>query len=246
MSHRNQIPQAIVPYHSADKRLIEEWTPGRDPANFPSPFRMLLLGPPGGGKTCVMKNIIIQQKPAFDEVYVIHEDAGDEDNAAGTSEWDDLDPTAIMGDVPALAYWNAVCAEDDPDAPPVKRLVILDDVEMKGGGAGMKTRLRNIATLLRYCSSHKGFSVMIAFQDFFGLDPIVKKVANVFLVWKPHARNEASLIDNRTGLAKGTLKTLFSEVATGPHDFITIDLSKGSPFPLRLGLWTPIELEDSE
>ena len=48
---RRELPKAIVPYHSADKRLIEEWTPGRDPANFPSPFRMLLLGPPGGGKT---------------------------------------------------------------------------------------------------------------------------------------------------------------------------------------------------
>jgi hypothetical protein len=191
-----------------------------------------------------MKNIIIQQRPVFDEVYVIHEDAGDEDNAAGTSEWDDLDPTAIMGSVAGLDYWNAICAEDDLDAPPVKRLVILDDVEMKGGGAGMKTRLRNIATLFRYCSSHKGFSIMCAHQDMFGLDPIVKKCANIFLIWKPHARNESSLIDNRTGLAKGTLKTLFNEVATGVHDFITIDLSKGTKMPLRLGLWTPIELEE--
>lgn len=240
---KGPLPQAIVPYHSADKRLIESWIPGRDLANFPSPFRMLLLGPPGGGKTCVMKNVILQQKPSFDEVYVIHEDAGSEENIAGTTEWDDLDPTAIMGDVPNLAYWNAVCAEDDPKAPPVKRLVILDDVEMKGVG---KERLKNIATLMRYCSSHKGFSVMVAFQDMFGLDPIVKKVANVFLLWKPHARNEASLIDNRTGLPKGTLKTLFSTVATGPHDFITVDLTKGTSAPLRLGLWTPLELEEAD
>ena len=243
---RPPLPEAIVPYHSADKRLIETWTPGRNPANFPSPFRMLLLGPPGGGKTCVMKNIVVQQRPAFDEVYVIHEDAGDEENAAGTTEWDDLDPTAIMGDVPSLAYWNSVCAEDDPDERPLKRLVILDDLEMRGGGPGMRQRLRNIATLVRYCSSHKGFSVMVAFQDFFGLDPLLKKCANVFLVWKPHARNEAALIDNRTGLPKGTLKEVFRTVACGPHDFVTIDLTKKSPMPLRLGLWAPIELDEED
>lgn len=241
---RNQLPRTIVPYHSADKRLIEEWTPGRDPANFPSPFRMLLLGPPGGGKTATIKNLIVRQRPYFDEVYIIHEDAGGEDAAAGTSEYDDLDPTAIMNEPASLEFWNAVCAEDDPDAAPVKRLVILDDVEMKGGGAGMKTRLRNIATLFRYCSSHKGFSIMCAHQDFFGLDPIVKKCANVFLLWKPHARSEASLIDNRVGLAKGTLKTLFNEVATGPYDFICVDLTRGTKMPLRLGLWQPLELEE--
>ncbi len=109
----------------------------------------------------------------------------------------------------------------------------------------MKTRLRNIATLFRYCSSHKGFSIMCAHQDFFSIDPIVKKCANIFLLWKPHARSEASLIDNRVGLAKGTLKTLFNEVATGPYDFICVDLTRQTPMPLRLGLWQPIEL-DSE
>ena len=244
MPRKNNLQDVIIPYHSSDKRLIERWSPDRNPANFPSPFRMLLLGPPGGGKTCVMKNIIIQQRPYFDEVYVIHEDAGDDESEPGTTEWDDLDPTAIMGDVPGLSYWNAICAGDDIDDKPVKRLVILDDVEMKGGGPNMKTRLRNIATLMRYCSSHKGFSVMVAFQDFFGLDPIVKKVANIFLVWKPHARSESSLIDNRVGLRKGTLRTLFAEVATGPHDFITIDLTHNSPMPLRLGLWESIEIDD--
>src|SRR4051794_28078512 len=48
---RDPPPQAIVPFDSSDKRLKEKWTAERakDLANLPCPFRMLLLGPPGGG-----------------------------------------------------------------------------------------------------------------------------------------------------------------------------------------------------
>src|SRR4051794_16267910 len=122
-------PQAIVPFDSKDKRLKEKWTADRakDLGNLPSPFRMLLLGPPGGGKSCVIKNIVIHQRPRFQEVYVIHEDHSGDPDVPGTTEYDDLDPTLMMSEVPDLHFWNEVCANDDPDAPPVKRLVILDD-----------------------------------------------------------------------------------------------------------------------
>ena len=36
----------------------------------------------------------------------------------------------MLGDVPPLEYWNEVCAGDDPDG--LKRLVILDDLELTG------------------------------------------------------------------------------------------------------------------
>jgi hypothetical protein len=57
--------------------------------------------------------------------------------------------------------------------------MVLDDVEMVGSGAAIKARLKNNATLMRYVSSHKSFSVMVCHQDCFSLQPIVKKTADI-------------------------------------------------------------------
>ena len=238
---RGPPPQFVVPYDSSDKRLKEKWTPERskDLANLPSPFRMLLLGPPGGGKSCVIKNLIIHQRPRFQEVYVIHEDHSSDPDAPGTTEYDELDPTLMMSEVPNLRFWNAVCAEDDPDTPPVKRLVILDDLEMKGS-----ERLKNLQTLFRYVSTHKGFSLMCTYQNFFGLEPVIKKCANVFVIWKPRDRDEIGRIEKRVGLEQGTLRDIFDAVARDEHDSIMVDHTAGTSAPLRLNIFTPIEILD--
>ena len=198
---------------------------------------MLLIGPPGGGKSCVMKNIVIHQRPRFKEIYVIHEDHSADEEAPGTTEYDDLDATAMMNEVPDLRFWNAVTAEDDPDKKPVKRLVILDDLEMKGA-----ERLKNLQTLFRYVSSHKGFSLMCSYQNFFGLEPVIKKCSNIFLVWRPRDRDEIGRIEKRVGLEKGVLKEIFDSVSNDEHDSICIDHTRSSPAPLRLNLFLPIDL----
>jgi hypothetical protein len=201
---------------------------------------MLLLGPPGGGKSTLVKNILIHQRPRFKEVFIIHEDHSGDPDTPGTTEYNDVDPTLMLNEVPGLDFWNSVCAEDDEDKPPVKRLVILDDLEMKGAS---HDRLKNLGILFRYVSSHKGFSLCLCHQDYFGLPTLLKKVANVFCIWRPHSRNELSLIENRCGLEKGLLKELFGTVATGARDSICVDRTLCSPAPLRLNLWTPIEVE---
>lgn len=231
------LPQEIVLFDCVDKRLKEKWTRKRaeDLWNFPSPFRMLLLGEPGGGKSCLIKNVVIHQRPYFDKVYVVHEDHSDDPECPGTTEYDDLDATAIMSEVPNLAYWNNELAQDDPDGPPVKRLCILDDLEMKGA-----ERLKNLQTLFRYVSSHKGVSVCLAYQQFFGLEPVIKKLSNIFVLYRPRDRDEVGRIEKRVGLEKGTLKELFQTFCKGAHDSICVDLT-GSPAPLRFNIIHPIE-----
>ena len=235
-------PQVIVPYESSDKKIKEKWTIDRakDLANFPSPFRMLLLGPPGGGKSCVIKNLVIHQRPRFKEVIVIHEDHSADPDAPGTTEYDDLEPTMMMNEVPDLRFWNAICA-DDEGGPPVKRLVILDDLEMKG-----PERLKNLQTLFRYVSSHKGFSLMCSYQNFFGLEPVIKKCSNIFIIWRPRDRDEIGRIEKRVGLEKGVLTEIFDAVAHDEHDSICVDHTKSSPAPLRLNLFQPIEIDPGD
>ena len=233
-------PLMVVPFDSSDKRLKETWTASRarDLTNFPCPFRMLLLGPPGSGKSCLIKNLVVHQRPRFKEVFVIHEDHSADGEAPGTTEYDDLTPTMMMSEVPDLRFWNAVIEADDPKKPPVKRLVILDDLEMKG-----PERLKNLQTLFRYTSSHKGFAVMCTHQNFFGLEPVIKKCANIFVLWKPRDRDEIGRIEKRVGLEKGMLKTMFDMLVKDEHDSITVDHTRNSPSTLRLNLFQPIEID---
>src|SRR4051812_17814625 len=100
-------------------------------------------------------------------------------------------PALLM--TPDLRFWNAV---------------ILDD-EMKG-----PERLKNLQTLFRYVSSHKGFSLCLSHQNFFGLEAVIKKVSNIFVIWKPRNRDE---------IGRDRRKEIFDAVAHDEHDCICVD-----------------------
>ena len=226
------VPREIVPIRNPDKVGAEQWTPARahDIGNFPAPARILLLGPCGVGKSTLIKNLIIHQRPRFQEVILIHEDAG------VTREYDDLEPTACLNDVPPMSYWN-------PDGPYVKRAVIIDDLELT---SAHKERLKNLALLFRYLSTHRSMTIFFSHQSTFDTPPLIRKMSNVWVIWKPRARTELSTIEDRTGLPPGLLHDLFSTVATSHRDSICIDLTENSPAPLRLNIWKPIDIQDVE
>jgi hypothetical protein len=163
-------------------------------------------------------------------VYVIHEDA------EGTHEYDDLEPTEIMGDIPDLEWFNDLPTHDE-EGTAIKRCLILDDLEFQ---SAHRERLKNLATLLRYASTHKGISVYLANQDMFSLPSIARKMCNVYVIWRPKSRNEVSLLENRTGLAKGSLKVLFETICTDPRDCLVVDHTINSPARLRKNVFEVI------
>jgi hypothetical protein len=229
MPRPEKIIQAI---RNPDKVGSESWNPKRakNIGNFPSPARILLLGPCGVGKSTLIKNLIMHQRPRFKEVYLIHQDAG------VTGEYRDLECTEEMNEVPGIEFW-------DYDGPFIKRAVIVDDLELTSAN---KERLKNLAIMFRYASTHKGLTIYFAHQSFFDVMPLVKKMANVYVLWKPRAYNEINLIENRCGLKKDTLKDLFKTVAKEFRDSICVDLTQNSPAKLRLNIWKKIAEESDE
>ena len=85
-------------------------------------------------------------------------------------------------------------------------------------------------------------SVILCHQSFFDVPAVVKKCANVFILWKPRASSEYALLDNRCGLPKGSLRAMFKDIAPGERDSIMIDHTANSPAPIRLNIWTPVEI----
>ena len=221
-------PKRIVALKNRDKIGAESWTPERaiDLGNFPSPSRILLLGPCGVGKSNLIKQLIIHQRPRFQQVYLIHEDAG------FTKEYKDLECTEEFADIPPLEFW------DNP-GPHIKRAVIIDDLEITSAN---KERLKNLAILFRYASTHKGLTVYFGHQSFFNTPSLIRKMSNVYILWKPRSRTEMALIEDRVGMPKGALKELFATVAPGHYDSICIDMLKDSPAKLRLNIWDRIEM----
>ena len=72
------------------------------------------------------------------------------------------------------------------------------------------------------------------------LPPLIRKMSNVWVCWRPRWRNEIGLIENRVGADRGELEHLFNTVATGPRDCICVDETFGTPCRLRLNLFQPI------
>jgi len=223
----------LTPIKNGDKKGHEFWTPSRakDLANFPSPARILLLGPCGVGKTNTIKHLILHARPRFDQVFLVHLDLISKD-------YEDMDLTDVFDEIPDLEFW-----ETEKGTAPLKRAIILDDVEFTSSDRERKKRL---AILFRYASTHRNLTVYFSHQSTFDCPSIVRKMSDVWVIYKPRSLLEMTTIENRVGLDKSTLKNLFNTVATGHRDSICIDLKENTPAKLRLNIFKKIKDASSD
>ena len=208
-----RLPNKLIVLQNKDKTYHESWTLSRNMLNIPHPARILCLGKPNIGKGVVIKNLILRQKPAFEEIYCIHPDG------EYTNEWSDVD-AIMLSEIPPPDQFEGK----------VKTLVILDDLELNNLGREQSAYLDR---LYGYCSTHKNISVICANQDFFAIPSIVRRCTNLFVLWKSHDLDSMGYIAKKVGLTKDEFLFLFNNFIIKKRDSLWIDLTDNSPYPLR-------------
>ena len=223
---KRTLPTKVIAIKNADKNWHEKWEPWRDLLNIPHPFRAVLMGPPNSGKTTVVKNILMRADPPFTRMVIIYPDGG-----GYTDEYKDCgdDDTLEMLDyIPPPSEWDGQ----------KKTLCVVDDFELKGLS---KEQRSNLDRLVGHVSTHRNVSVCICNQDPYNAPPIVRRCANLYILWKQRDMVSLQSFAKRLG---ADLDGLFEDHAHNRFDSIWIDLSCDSPAPLRKNGYETIDWND--
>lgn len=217
----------IIRIHNDDKDTgwMEKWKEGDSLARIPHPFRICSLGNCGRGKTNTVKNIILSHQGSdkpFKRLYILCSDA------ENSKEWNDMDPTEIFDEVPNPDMFDGS----------EKTVMVVDDFELVKLD---KNSLKDLVTIFRFCSTHRNLSLILNYQSFFDCPAIFRKLANVFIIYKPNSLQEIKSISNRVGVDHNIIKDVFKNVCTNYHDSFMIDLTKNTPCKLRKNVFDNLD-----
>ena len=209
-------PDEIIHIPNPEKTYHEAWVPGRNKLNIVHPFRMLLLGGVNSGKTNIIKNILLRQNPEFKEIFLYH------CGSSYVKEYNDVEYTPLES-IP------------DPDDnifdPKIKKLLIIEDKEFKFMG---KDELKRLDRAFGYVSTHRNLSIICTGQDFFNLPPPVRRMSNVFVIWKMKDMDSLKTIGRRIGLKKEEILKIMDEHLHHPRDSLWLDMTFDSPYKYRI------------
>jgi len=227
--HVGKLPNKIIVIPNLDKSRDEQWHTKRNMANFPSPFRMIITGGCGSGKTNTIKNIILRQYPYFDRILLCHLDVYD------TEEYLDmgLEEEDLFDKIPPMS-------EFDGEG---KTLLIIEELEFNT----TRGKHNDVSKIFRYYASHKHLSVILSFQDFFSVPTICRRVSNIFVCYKTPDKNQLNAIGKKVGLnEKGELLQLIKEFCPLQTDSLCFDLTKKTPYPIRKNIFQNIRRMEQE
>ncbi len=235
------LPRKLIAIGNKDKAFHEKWEVGRDPLNFPHPFRVCLSGPPNTGKSTCVKNIIMRANPRFKRVTIIHADPhrkvdkgdGNPAEEKGTDEYQDLGEHGVemRWDIPSPSEWDS---EE-------KHLVVIDDIDLT---ALNKSQRSAADRLFGYVSTHKNISLCICTQDFFRCPVNLRRNCNVFVVWNNSDKSSMATLGRRLGIPD--FANFMEDNCPKKHDSLWKDETDGSPYPWRFNGYENFHFNNEE
>jgi len=118
-----------------------------------------------------------------------------------------------------------------------KTLVLVDDLDYKGLD---KEQQINLSRLFGNASTHKNISVCLTAQDPFNIPPIVRRCANLWVLWKMDDGDMVNALARKIGMQGNQLRRLFDRYLHGFHDSLWIDRTYLTPYPLRQNGVVPV------
>lgn len=236
-----KLPKKLLYIPSSDKDFIEKWSDikNRDELNFPASWRMVICGKPGCSKTMYIKNVIIRTKPPFERIFVLHQDRY-------AREYNDID-AEVLDELPSNDFWMGYNEDDEEDdnieTEKPKTLCIIDDICFSDLPKEQTSRLDR---LCGYISTHCNISLAVINQDIFAVNPIIRKCASIWVIFKPSCTDELHTIARRCGFSSKDFKNIFDNLAIHENDSITIDQTPGTPYPLRLNGYNILKKEEAK
>jgi hypothetical protein len=218
-------PNKLTIIHNADKKWHDKWEPGRNWGNFPHPFRALMIGKPGCGKTSAAQNILIRQKPMFKNLMVVHCDS------EYSEEWDNCDPTTVTDKIPDFRDLDTISGKD-------KMLIVFEDFKIDKLD---RTDSLKLDRLFGYCSTHKNVSIICCQQDPKSVPVQIRRMSNLFVLWRGNNLRTLDYYGTTMGLDTGELKYYIKKYCKKIHDSIWIDLTPNTPCAIRLNCYSEIK-----
>ncbi len=212
------LPNRILVLDNVDKGFQEKWTEGRNMLNIPKSYRCIMVGRPNSGKSLFAKNMLIRADPPFERLIVIHPEGKD------TQEYDDCSPDAILDYIPSPTSW----ADEDGEYP--STLCIIDDIDFQNLG---KEQSGYLYKLLSYVSSHRNVSVILTTQDYYVVNPQVRRQMNVIVMWRSRDMRNMKSVASKIGITPKQLEKLVETHLTEYHDSLFFDFTNRTPYPLR-------------
>lgn len=171
-----------------------------------------------GKSTCIL-NIIARADPPYEKVHIIYPGGG-----SATGEFDSIKPKNIVhfhDRIPDISVFPTIKEKA------VKTAIVIDDLELKELKADQRGFLDRICG---HVSTHRHADVFVCSQQWVNIPPVVRRCANVFVLWKP--RDMSTLPYMARGV-EVDLESLF-KLCQIPTDSIWVDKTVHSPAPLRL------------
>ena len=176
---------------------------------------------------------VAEGKTPFERIVIIH------GSGKHTQEYETLEAEETFDTLPPAEFFIQA---QEGKGNNKKSLVIIDDFELSNIS---KKQLGDLSQLFRFISTHHNWSVMISYQSFFDISPIIRKCSNIFILWKPRAKTEIAITASRIHLDKEELQHLMSELILDRWDSITFDFTLNSPYPLRKNVFQEIKYRET-